>query len=148
MPGHLSDHWATSAASPPTFITWGKPLIRWGSMQLPGTSLLNPFVFASIWVCHEAIPTLLNFSPRSTKGKDATNKRFNSWRQPRPCGFALAAPLEQVAPEACHSCIASARTHLGDVAYELAWSKGAMMTTEQAITLRAKFSEFVSNSRT
>src|SRR3972149_6819169 len=83
-------HWATNEALPRPYITWEKRLIRWGSMQMPGNTSPNPFVFANIWAYLEAILTLLNFSPRSTKRKDATNKRFNSWRQPRPCGSALA----------------------------------------------------------
>ncbi|HET9905753.1 MAG TPA: BTAD domain-containing putative transcriptional regulator [Anaerolineales bacterium] len=47
----------------------------------------------------------------------------------------IGAPLEQVAQKHVTAVLASARHHLGDVAYELAWSKGAAMTTEQAITL-------------
>jgi len=39
--------------------------------------------------CGAAMPTHLNSSPRSTKLKNATNERFNSGRQPTPCGFAL-----------------------------------------------------------
>jgi hypothetical protein len=68
----------------------GETAYKMGELQMPGNTSPNPFVFANIWACHEAILTLLNFSPRSTKRKGATNKRFNSWRQPRPCGFALA----------------------------------------------------------
>jgi predicted ATPase/DNA-binding SARP family transcriptional activator len=47
----------------------------------------------------------------------------------------IGAPLEQVAQKHVTAVLDSARTHLGDVAYELAWSKGATMTTEQAISL-------------
>jgi hypothetical protein len=47
----------------------------------------------------------------------------------------LGAPLEQVAQKHVSAVLTRARTQLGDVAYELAWSKGAALTTEQAITL-------------
>jgi predicted ATPase/DNA-binding SARP family transcriptional activator len=47
----------------------------------------------------------------------------------------IGAPLEQVAQKHVTAVLDSARTHLGDLAYELAWSKGAAMTTEQAIAL-------------
>jgi hypothetical protein len=47
----------------------------------------------------------------------------------------IGAPLEQVAQKHVTAVLVSARTHLGDVAYGLAWSKGATMTTEQAIAL-------------
>ena len=47
----------------------------------------------------------------------------------------IGAPLEQVAQKHVTAVLVSARSHLGDLAYELAWSKGAMMTTEQAIAL-------------
>jgi len=47
----------------------------------------------------------------------------------------IGAPLEQVAQKHVTAVLASARTHLGDVAYGLAWSKGTTMTTEQAIAL-------------
>jgi len=47
----------------------------------------------------------------------------------------IGAPLEQVAQKHVTAVLASARTRLGDVAYGLAWSKGATMTTEQAIAL-------------
>ena len=47
----------------------------------------------------------------------------------------IGAPLEQVAQKHVTAVLVSARTHLGDVAYELAWSKGAALTTEQAIAL-------------
>ncbi len=47
----------------------------------------------------------------------------------------IGAPLEQVAQKHVTAVLVSARSHLGDVAYEMAWSKGSAMTTEQAITL-------------
>jgi hypothetical protein len=47
----------------------------------------------------------------------------------------LGAPLEQVARKHVTAVLTSARAQLGDVAFELAWSKGAAMTTEQAIAL-------------
>jgi tetratricopeptide (TPR) repeat protein len=47
----------------------------------------------------------------------------------------IGAPLEQVAQKHVTAVLTSARARLGDVAYELAWSKGATMTTEQAIAL-------------
>lgn len=47
----------------------------------------------------------------------------------------IGAPLEQVAQKHVTAVLASARAQLGDVAFELAWSKGATMTTEQAIAL-------------
>jgi len=45
------------------------------------------------------------------------------------------APLEEVAQKHVMAVLDRARARLGDVAFELAWSKGAMMTTEQAIAL-------------
>ncbi len=47
----------------------------------------------------------------------------------------IGAPLEQVAQKHVMAVLDRARTRLGDVAFELAWSKGATMTTEQAIAL-------------
>lgn len=47
----------------------------------------------------------------------------------------IGAPLEQVAQKYGMAVLASARARLGDVAFELAWVKGATMTTEQAIAL-------------
>ena len=47
----------------------------------------------------------------------------------------IGAPLEQVAQKHVTAVLVSARSHLGHLAYELAWSKGATMTTEQAIAL-------------
>ncbi len=47
----------------------------------------------------------------------------------------IGAPLEQVAQKHVTAVLASARAQLGDVAFELAWSKGATLTTEQAIAL-------------
>ncbi|MBK8902440.1 MAG: tetratricopeptide repeat protein [Anaerolineaceae bacterium] len=47
----------------------------------------------------------------------------------------IGAPLEPVAQKHVTAVLTRARARLGDVAFELAWSKGATMTTEQAITL-------------
>lgn len=47
----------------------------------------------------------------------------------------IGAPLEQVAQKHVTAALDSARAQLGDVAFELSWSKGVTMTTEQAITL-------------
>jgi predicted ATPase/DNA-binding SARP family transcriptional activator len=47
----------------------------------------------------------------------------------------IGAPPEQVTQKHVTAVLASARTRLGNVAFELAWSKGATMTTEQAIVL-------------
>jgi tetratricopeptide (TPR) repeat protein len=47
----------------------------------------------------------------------------------------IGAPLEQVAQKHVMAVLASASAQLGDVAFELAWAKGATMTTEQAIAL-------------
>jgi cob(I)alamin adenosyltransferase len=47
----------------------------------------------------------------------------------------IGAPVEQINQKANEDALARLRTQLGDVAYELAWSKGAAMTTGQAITL-------------
>lgn len=47
----------------------------------------------------------------------------------------IGAPLEQVAQKHVTAVLARARARLGDVAFELAWAKGATMTTEQAIAL-------------
>jgi tetratricopeptide (TPR) repeat protein len=47
----------------------------------------------------------------------------------------IGAPLEQVAQKHVTALLARARARLGNVAYELAWSKGATMSTEQAIAL-------------
>lgn len=58
----------------------------------------------------------------------------------RPAGdstlrFRIGAPLEKVAQKHVTAVLANARARLGDLAFELAWSKGATMTTDQAITL-------------
>jgi predicted ATPase/DNA-binding SARP family transcriptional activator len=47
----------------------------------------------------------------------------------------IGAPLEPVAQKHVTAVLASARAQLGDVAFELAWSKGATLTSEQAIAL-------------
>jgi tetratricopeptide (TPR) repeat protein len=47
----------------------------------------------------------------------------------------IGAPLDQVTQKENVDALTRARTRLGDVAYELAWSKGATLTTEQAIAL-------------
>jgi tetratricopeptide (TPR) repeat protein len=47
----------------------------------------------------------------------------------------IGAPLERVAQKHVTAVLARARAQLGDVSFELAWSKGATMTTEQAIAL-------------
>jgi len=47
----------------------------------------------------------------------------------------IGAPFEQVAQKHVTAVLASALTHLGDLAFELAWSRGVSMTTEQAIAL-------------
>jgi non-specific serine/threonine protein kinase len=47
----------------------------------------------------------------------------------------IGAPLAQVEQKHVMAVLARARAWLGDVAFELAWSKGATMTTEQAIAL-------------
>ncbi len=47
----------------------------------------------------------------------------------------IGAPLEQVAQKHVTAVLAGARAHLGDVVFELAWSKGVHMTIEQAIAL-------------
>jgi hypothetical protein len=47
----------------------------------------------------------------------------------------LGAPVEQVNQKENADALARLRAQLGDVTFELALSKGAAMTTEQAITL-------------
>ena len=47
----------------------------------------------------------------------------------------IGAPLEQVNQKANEDALTRLRAQLGDVAFELAWAKGATMTTEQAIAL-------------
>lgn len=47
----------------------------------------------------------------------------------------IGAPLEQVAQKHVTAVLANASTQLGDVAFVLAWAKGATLTTEQAIAL-------------
>jgi tetratricopeptide (TPR) repeat protein len=47
----------------------------------------------------------------------------------------IGAPLEQASQKENLDALTRARARLGDVAFELAWSKGATMTTEQAIAL-------------
>ncbi len=47
----------------------------------------------------------------------------------------IGAPLERVAQKHVTAVLEKARAQLGDVAFELAWSKGAALTTEQAIAL-------------
>ncbi|HKZ77066.1 MAG TPA: hypothetical protein VJ124_01995, partial [Pyrinomonadaceae bacterium] len=47
----------------------------------------------------------------------------------------IGAPLEQVAQKESTAALTRLRTRLGDIAFELAWAKGATLTTEQAIAL-------------
>jgi len=49
--------------------------------------------------------------------------------------FRIGAPIEQVNQKTNADALARLRAQLGDVAFELAWSKGAHLTTEQAIVL-------------
>jgi tetratricopeptide (TPR) repeat protein len=47
----------------------------------------------------------------------------------------IGAPVEQVNQKTNQDALTRLRAQLGDVVFELAWSKGAAMTTEQAIAL-------------
>jgi tetratricopeptide (TPR) repeat protein len=47
----------------------------------------------------------------------------------------LGAPVEQINQKTNEEVLTRLRSQLGDVAFELAWSKGATLTTEQAIAL-------------
>jgi hypothetical protein len=47
----------------------------------------------------------------------------------------IGAPVEQINQKENVDALTRARARLGDVAYELAWSKGTTMATEQAIAL-------------
>jgi len=47
----------------------------------------------------------------------------------------IGAPVEQINQKANEDALTRLRAQLGNVAYELAWSKGATLTTEQAISL-------------
>jgi predicted ATPase len=47
----------------------------------------------------------------------------------------IGAPLEQVVQKHLMAVLTKARAQLGDVAFELAWAKGATLTTEQAIVI-------------
>jgi predicted ATPase/DNA-binding SARP family transcriptional activator len=47
----------------------------------------------------------------------------------------LGAPVDQVNQQANEDALTRLRSRLGDVVYELAWAKGATLTTEQAIAL-------------
>jgi hypothetical protein len=49
--------------------------------------------------------------------------------------FRLGAPVEPINQKENEDALTRLRAQLGDVAFELAWSKGATMTTEQAIVL-------------
>ena len=49
--------------------------------------------------------------------------------------FRIGAPIEQVNQKTNADALTRLRTQLGDVAFELAWAKGATMTTDQAISL-------------
>jgi hypothetical protein len=47
----------------------------------------------------------------------------------------IGAPLEPIAQKHITAVLAGAHARLSDVVYELAWSKGAVMTIEQTIAL-------------
>jgi cob(I)alamin adenosyltransferase len=47
----------------------------------------------------------------------------------------IGAPIDQVNQQANTDVLTRLRIQLGDVAFEFAWTKGATMTTEQAIAL-------------
>jgi hypothetical protein len=47
----------------------------------------------------------------------------------------IGAPLEQVAQKSAMAALTRLRTRLGDVLFELEWTKGGHLTTEQAIAL-------------
>jgi hypothetical protein len=49
--------------------------------------------------------------------------------------FRLGAPVEPINQKENEDALTRLRAQLGDVAFELAWSKGATMSTEQAIVL-------------
>ena|SRR5215208_4452583 len=111
-------HWATRAASPRQYITWGNRSHDGRVFECQGIPLRILRIRKHLGL-PRGYPYSFELLAQATKGRGATNKRFNSWQQPRPYGFVLA----------------SARAQLGDLAFELAWSKGATMTTEQAIAL-------------
>jgi len=57
------------------------------------------------------------------------------WAAAETLRVRIGAPLEQVAQKHGMAALARVRAQLGDVVFELEWSKGATMATEQAITL-------------
>jgi len=57
------------------------------------------------------------------------------WAAAETLRVRIGAPLEQVAQKESTAALTKLRTRLGDIAFELEWSKGVHMTTEQAIAL-------------
>jgi hypothetical protein len=57
------------------------------------------------------------------------------WAAAEALRIRIGAPLEYIEQQDQVAAFPRLRAQLGDVAYEMAWSKGAAMTTEQAIAL-------------
>ncbi|HEX9441980.1 MAG TPA: tetratricopeptide repeat protein, partial [Roseiflexaceae bacterium] len=57
------------------------------------------------------------------------------WAAAETLRVRIGAPLEQISQKYSEAALPRLRARLGDVAFELEWSKGATMTTEQAIAL-------------
>jgi non-specific serine/threonine protein kinase len=57
------------------------------------------------------------------------------WAAAETLRVRIGAPLEQVAQKESTAALTRLRTRLGDIAFELEWSKGEHLTTEQAIAI-------------
>jgi hypothetical protein len=58
------------------------------------------------------------------------------WAAAETLRVRIGAPLEQVAQKESTAALTRLRTRLGDIAFELGWSKGEHLTTQQAIATR------------
>lgn len=89
--------------------------------------------------CELGLPRGYAYSFEFIADLDEAEKRYEHAVQLLAAADALririGAPIEQVNQKTNEDALARLRAQVGDVAYELAWSKGAHMTTEQAISL-------------
>jgi hypothetical protein len=69
------------------------------------------------------------------ESEERTERAVQLWAAAETLRVRIGAPLEQIEQKNQVAAMTRLRTRLGDVAFELEWSKGVHMTTEQAIAL-------------
>ena len=72
---------------------------------------------------------------RVNENEERYEQAVQLWAAAETLRNRIGAPLEQVGQKYSEDALTRLRAQLGDVAFELAWAKGATLTTEQAIAL-------------